>query len=72
MGQRIPAKIAYEFLDAVQSKDWEAVTKLLHPVEKERLRLTNEQMKSISENLLLPLWQRLGVPLGLKRVENPF
>jgi len=72
LGQRIPVKVAYEFLDAIQSKDWEAVTKLLHPVERERLGLTNERMKSIGENLLLPLWQRLGAPSGLKRVENPF
>lgn len=70
--QRVTVKVAYQFLDAIQSKDWETVTKFLHPVEREKLRLTSEQIKSIGENLILPLWQRLGNYSELKQTENPF
>lgn len=69
---RTPAKIGHSFLDAVQNRDWETVTKLLHPSEKEKLRLNAEQVKVIGEKLILPLWQRLGTSSGLKRIENPF
>lgn len=70
--RRISVKVANDFLNAVQSRDWRTVAKLIHPAEREKLGLTPEQIRRIGENLLLPLQQRLRAPSGLRLTENPF
>lgn len=40
--QRAPFKVANEFIDAIQSKDWDTVMKFIHLTEKEKLSLNFE------------------------------
>ncbi len=70
--QRASLGTAYDFLAAVQSRDWATVARLIQPEERQTLRLNEERVKAIGEKLIAPLWQQLGGVKKVVSVENPF
>ncbi len=70
--QKVPHSIAFKFVEAIQNQDEKIVFSLIHPFEKQQLRLTEQKVKQLLQLLVSPLWQRLGKPTDIKLAENPF
>jgi hypothetical protein len=70
--QKVPQDVALSFIEAIQKQDEKTLLSLIHPIEKQKLGLTEQKVKQFLQSLILPLWQRLDKPTGVKLSENPF
>lgn len=70
--QRKAFIIASAFTEAINQEDWSSIVDLIHSEEKQKLGLNQEKVKIIGENLIKPLWQRLGKASEIVEIENPF